>query len=438
MNQRTLTIGLTAAAGACLLLALGAAGKPPVPVIKDCRDCPEMVTIPAGEFLMGSPRTESHRGAETQHKVVISAPFAVGRFEVTFAQWDACVAGGGCGGYRPDAPWGRGEMPVVNVSWKNAKAYVDWLSRKTGKPYRLLSEAEWEYAARGGTATAFAYGPTLSPEAANFDGGQKTDLNPKGRARGRTVKVGTFPPNAFGLHDVHGNVWEWVEDCWNDDYGPALPADGKPALSGDCNGHILRGGSWEDGAADVRAAARVGGATGDRSWSDGFGSRATSDPTTTSGLFLPAALRALLPVGQGRPLPLERSPLLARQLELIVVLAVEQHQRAGVAAEVPRLGSVDQEQGLGAVGVVVGRGQQHRLARGHRFAVQPVRQEALVAVAPQPAVQMLQPVGRARADDRPPAALQGLLQKLGQGLVQPGSLQVIEPDLAGRRSHQSS
>ena len=279
MSWTRTMIGLTAAAGAGLLLVPGAqakSAKHPKPtasdaaVFKDCAHCPEMVTIPAGSFLMGSPATETHRGAETQHRVTIAAPFAVSRDEITFAQWDACVTDGGCGGYRPDAPWGRGRMPVVNVNWNNAKAYVQWLSRKTGKRYRLLSKAEWEYAARGGAVTAFAVGPTLSARDANFDAGQKTDLNPKGPMRGRTVAVGTFKPNGFGLHDMHGNVWEWVEDCWNEDYGPALPADGAPARPGDCNGRVLRGGSWEDGAADLRLAARVASAAGDRSWSDGI------------------------------------------------------------------------------------------------------------------------------------------------------------------------
>jgi len=246
------------------------AGEKPL-VIKDCRDCPEMVAVPAGEFMMGSPQTELHRGAEAQHTVTILRAFAVSRFEITTAEWDACLKDGGCGGDKPDAPWGRASrMPVVNVSWNNATAYADWLSRKTGHRYRLLSEAEWEYAARGGSKDAFAFGPKLSAGQANFDASSKTELNPKGPMRGMAVAVGSFKPNAFGLYDMHGNVWEWVEDCWNDEYGPALPRDGQPALTGDCGGRILRGGSWEDGAADLRAAARVASAATDRSWSDGI------------------------------------------------------------------------------------------------------------------------------------------------------------------------
>ncbi len=239
-------------------------------VIKDCRDCPEMVAVPAGEFMMGSPKTESHRGIEAQHTVTLFRAFAVSRFEITFDQWDACVRDGGCDGYRPDAPWGRGRMPVVNVNWNNARAYAAWLSRKTGHRYRLLSEAEWEYAARGGSAAPFAFGQTLSAAQANFDASEPTALNPKGPKRGKAVAAGTFKPNGFGLYDMHGNVWEWVEDCWNDEYGADAPRDGKPALTGDCAGHVLRGGSWEDSAADLRSAARVASAATDRSWSDGI------------------------------------------------------------------------------------------------------------------------------------------------------------------------
>jgi formylglycine-generating enzyme required for sulfatase activity len=239
-------------------------------VVKDCRDCPEMVVVPAGEFMMGSPGAEPHRGTEAQHVVTIFRAFGVSRFEITFAEWDACVKDGGCDGFRPDAPWGRGRMPVVNVNFKNATAYADWLSRKTGHTYRLLSEAEWEYAARAGSTTPFAFGPTLSAAQANFDASEKTELNPKGVARGKAEPVGQFKPNAFGLYDMQGNVWEWVQDCWNDEYGPSTPRDGKSALTGDCAGRVLRGGSWEDGAADVRVAARVASAATDRSWSDGI------------------------------------------------------------------------------------------------------------------------------------------------------------------------
>ncbi len=262
-------MGLAILAAACLML--GAAAKAPARhAIKDCADCPDMVEIPAGEFTMGSPVGETARGAEDPHKVTIPAAFAVSRFEVTFAEWDACVAAGGCNGYRPDAPWGRGRQPVTNVNWRDAKAYAAWLSRKTGKRYRLLSESEWEYAARAGASTPFAYGATITSRQANFDASARTALNALGAKREKAVPVGSFAPNAFGLYDMHGNLWEWVEDCWNDAYGPDTPADGKPALKGDCDGRVLRGGSWEDYAGDIRAAARGAIGEGERSWSDGI------------------------------------------------------------------------------------------------------------------------------------------------------------------------
>lgn len=241
-----------------------------IDAFKDCSGCPPMVVIPAGEFTMGSPATEPHRGAEAQHRVTIATPFAVSKFEITFDEWDACVNDGGCGGYRPDDQgWGRGRRPVINVSFGNAEAYVGWLAHKTGKPYRLLSEAEWEYAARAGTTTPFSYGEALSPTNANHDGSGDgsggADAN-----RQKTVPVGSFKPNGFGLHDMHGNVSEWVEDCWHDEYTVAAPADGSAWRDGNCNGRVLRGGSWEDYQGDLRSAARTGGAKDDQFYTDGF------------------------------------------------------------------------------------------------------------------------------------------------------------------------
>jgi len=225
---------------------------------KECAECPAMVVIPAGEFTMGSPSAE--QGAEKEHRVTIAAPFAASKMEITFEEWDACVADGGCGGYRPDDQgWGRGAHPVMNVSWQNAQAYVDWLRHKTGKLYRLLSEAEWEYAARAGTTTRYAFGETLFPEQANFDA-TNDGSGPSDENRQRTVPVGSFSANRFGLHDMHGNVSEWVEDCWHDNYDERAPNDGAPWLAdANCNGRVVRGGSWEDSGVELRSAARTGG-----------------------------------------------------------------------------------------------------------------------------------------------------------------------------------
>ena len=221
---------------------------------KDCAVCPQMVVIPAGEFTMGSPPSEQQ--AEAEHRVIIATPFAVGKFEVTFDEWDACVAERGCG-RRGDEGWGRGKRPVIGISWIDAKAYVTWLSRKTGKPYRLLSESEWEYAARAGTVTRFAFGDALSPNQANFDG-SADGSGPSDENQQMTMPVGSFPANGFGLHDMHGNVSEWVEDCWHVDYTAKAPTDGSAWLEGNCDGRVMRGGSWEDSREELRSAARIG------------------------------------------------------------------------------------------------------------------------------------------------------------------------------------
>jgi formylglycine-generating enzyme required for sulfatase activity len=234
---------------------------------KDCAECPQMVVIPAGEFTMGSPASEQN--AETQHRVTIAAPFAVSKFEITFDDWDVCANEGGCGRSLTDEGWGREKFPVIHISWANAKAYVTWLSRKTGKPYRLLSESEWEYAARAGTTTPFSFGDTVSPSEANFDGSPDgsgpSDLN-----RQKTMPVGSFPPNGFGLHDMHGNVSEWVEDCWHDQYTAAAPTNGSPWLEGNCDGRVMRGGSWEDSQEELRSAARTGEYKDNSSYVDGL------------------------------------------------------------------------------------------------------------------------------------------------------------------------
>jgi formylglycine-generating enzyme required for sulfatase activity len=217
----------------------------PGAVFKECASCPEMVALPPGSFTMGSNEFDSQR---PPHRVTIRHKLAVGKFEVTFDDWDACVAHGGCT-HRPDDNfWGRGRRPVMNVSWEDAKQYVDWLARLTGGPYRLLSEAEWEYAARAGTTTKFAFGNTISPQQAQF--------SDRGWASAKqTVPVGTFPPNAWGLHDMHGNVWEWTEDCWHDNYVGA-PSEGS-AWTTTCHraNHIQRGGSWIGSA--VGSAGRI-------------------------------------------------------------------------------------------------------------------------------------------------------------------------------------
>ena len=234
---------------AVVLVVLGpSVGVSAAQVFRDCPDCPEMVVIPAGAFTMGSPASEVGRNYDEgpQHTVMLRS-FAMGVTEVTFDEWDACVRAGGCNGYRPDDEgWGRGALPVINVNWEDAQAYVSWLSESTGAAYRLPSESEWEYAARAGTTTPFHTGSTISTDQANYGDGNR---GPK--------FVGTFAPNAFGLYDMHGNVWEWVEDCWHGDYGGA-PSDGTAWTRGGNWCHrVLRGGSWRSSPQILRSADRL-------------------------------------------------------------------------------------------------------------------------------------------------------------------------------------
>jgi len=236
--------------------------------LKDCVDCPQMVVIPAGEFTMGSPPSEME--AEAQHRVTIAYPFAVSKFTITFDEWEACLKDGGCDGYLPDDQgWARGNRPVIDVTWENATAYVAWLRRKTGKRYRLLSESEWEYAARAGTMTRFSVGDSISPSQANFDGSDDGS-GPSETNRQKTLPVGSFSPNAFGLYDMQGNVAQWVEDCWHDDYTADVPTNGSAWLDGKCDGRVMRGGSWQDSQGELRSSARTGEFKVMSSYTDGF------------------------------------------------------------------------------------------------------------------------------------------------------------------------
>jgi formylglycine-generating enzyme required for sulfatase activity len=204
-----------------------------------------MVVIPAGEFEMGSTDNPAE---SPQHHVVIARPFAIGRREVTFAEWDQCAASGSCKTSPSDHGWGRGDRPVIDVSWDDAKDFVAWLSQKTSQAYRLPSEAEWEYAARAGTIAAYWWGRDIGSGRANCQ-------ECGGGAGRQTVPAGTYRPNAFGLYDTAGNVAEWVQDCWNASYRGA-PRDGAAWMGGDCALHVLRGGSFASKASAVRSASR--------------------------------------------------------------------------------------------------------------------------------------------------------------------------------------
>jgi formylglycine-generating enzyme required for sulfatase activity len=213
----------------------------PLASFRECaQDCPKMIVIPAGTFMMGSPEGETGRLAHEgpQHEVKIAKPFAVSKFEVTWDEWDACVKYGDCAQNISDSAWGHGSLPVINVTWEQAKQYVAWFSRMAGQTYRLLSEAEWEYAARAGTSTAYPWGDEIGNGNANCSGCGSQWADEK-----KTAPVGSFPANAFDLHDMNGNVWEWVEDCYQSNYNGA-PADGSALIVRDCINHVVRGGSW--------------------------------------------------------------------------------------------------------------------------------------------------------------------------------------------------
>lgn len=227
---------------------------------KDCDQCPTMVYVPSGRFKMGS-----NNGSDDEKPVrtVSVGAFHMGQSEVTFSQWDACYNDGGCKRRPDDEGWGRGSKPVINVSWNDAQTYIAWLRKKTGKKYRLPSEAEWEYAARAGSTRKYSMGDNISCGQAKFDayGSCAGDEN--------TVRVKSYQPNNFGLYDMHGNVWEWVADCYHDDYHGA-PKLAKPWVSSSDCSRVLRGGSWNFDAGHLRSANRDGGAASIRSSGNGF------------------------------------------------------------------------------------------------------------------------------------------------------------------------
>ncbi len=213
----------------------------------------EIVQIPGGKFLMGSPAGEKERQSDEgpQHPVTVPG-FFMGKYEVTQAQYQAIM------GNNPSEFKGE-KRPVEKVSWNDAVEFCKRLSQKTGRTYRLPSEAEWEYAARAGTTTPFYFGETITTDLANYDGTKTYASGPKGQYRQQTTNVGSFPPNAFGLYDMHGLVWEWCQDDWHDNY-QGTPTDGSAWLtSGSTNVQkLLRGGSWSIDPGNCRSAVRVG------------------------------------------------------------------------------------------------------------------------------------------------------------------------------------
>ena len=213
---------------------------------------------------MGAPATDTARYDDEgpRHEVAIASSFAVSKFDVTFTDWDTCVSVGGCVA-ASDSGYGRDTKPVINITWPDAQQYVAWFSKMTGQPYRLLTEAEWEYAARAGTTTTYFWGDEIGKGNTNCNGcGSAWDNH-------QTSPVGSFKPNAFGLYDMAGNVWQWVQDCYHGDYNGA-PTDGSAWIRGDCSRHVIRGGSWYSGPRSLSSVARLGNSTDGRGDNIGF------------------------------------------------------------------------------------------------------------------------------------------------------------------------
>ena len=233
---------------------------------------PEMVVIPAGRFRMGCvTRSGCFRDERPVHRVFFDDPIAVSRYAIRFEDYDRFA-----GSNRPaDEGWGRGQRPVINVSWDEAVRYAQWLSRETGENYRLLSEAEWEYAARAGSTKKYHFGndtAELCRYANHADAGTDYEWRNTACSDGvgkQTAVVGSYAPNAFGLYDMHGNVWEWVQDCWSNHYMWA-PRHGEARLEGDCSMRVLRGGAWGYEPESLRAAFRTPLSTQQRSNDIGF------------------------------------------------------------------------------------------------------------------------------------------------------------------------
>jgi formylglycine-generating enzyme required for sulfatase activity len=212
--------------------------------VKDCPACPTLISLPAGSFTMGS--NSSDPSEKPAHQVTIGAPFAIGKYEVTAQQWNSCVDAGAC---QKVALAANANAPIRDVSWDDAQQYLKWLGSTSGKPFRLPTEAEWEYAARGGTATRYWWGEQMAAGKANCkDCGQPwTSEGP--------ANVGSFAANPYGLHDTSGSVWEWVSDCWHNSFKDA-PADGRSWDQPNCSVRVIRGASWREGAPYMVASTR--------------------------------------------------------------------------------------------------------------------------------------------------------------------------------------
>jgi formylglycine-generating enzyme required for sulfatase activity len=234
------------AAAAAVAAAAAPASRAAGPEFKDCPTCPAMIPLPAGTFTMGS--NTSDPSEKPAHTVAIKAPFAIGKYEVTVQQWNACAEAGACVKTSPASGSNAG-APIRDVSWDDAQQYLKWLSTSSGQAYRLPTEAEWEYAARGGTSTRYWWGEQMANGKANCK-----ECGPPWSADA-PANVGSFAANGYGLHDTSGGVWEWVADCWHNSFKDA-PSDSRAWDQAACTVRVIRGGSWREGAAYMVASTR--------------------------------------------------------------------------------------------------------------------------------------------------------------------------------------
>ncbi len=233
----------------CSFFGLHAAAQEAGSTFKDCDACPTMVVVAAGSYRMGDLAGTGLPSELPVRHITIPSPLGVGIYEITYAQWDICASEGGCKHIPADDNWGRGDRALAYVNWDDASQYIGWLSQKSGKTYRLLTEAEWEYVARAGTESLYPWGNELGA-------GNAVCLS-CGVGSVMTIEVGQLPANHFGLYDTVGSQKEWVQDCWNVTYQGA-PTDSSAWIEGDCTRRVVRGGSWYDSARFIRSASRAG------------------------------------------------------------------------------------------------------------------------------------------------------------------------------------
>ncbi|MBK9251264.1 MAG: formylglycine-generating enzyme family protein [Proteobacteria bacterium] len=279
ITSRGFGLGFLVVVAVLIAPVASAAGRQPKPGarIQECRNCPELVVLPAGTFLMGSPASEPERDPdEPQHRVTLTRSFAIATKAATWNQWEACARDNWCEAEaidialrtNPDGTrikdyrdHGRGNRPAVGMSWHDAQRFVGWLNWKTGSDdaYRLPSEAEWEYAARAGSSTAFPWGDAIDYDRGNFGMRGHGERGPYTEGKDvfgdETAPVGSFPPNAWGLHDMHGNVFEWTQDCYEADMAHA-PVDGSASTEGDCSVRVFRNGTFTSNPYMQRSARR--------------------------------------------------------------------------------------------------------------------------------------------------------------------------------------